>query len=106
MVLSVLNTFPKPTPSGISLFLFEISKLQMPLDRSTRRRCSEPRLAEMSQLVRVASGAGTSGYPGFRFPHLKIYRISHCARNDFALPQRSFFLACLVDRYLQSHNYI
>jgi hypothetical protein len=53
-------------------------------------------------------GPGTSGYPGFRFPHLKIYRISHFLVPETTLhcPQRSFFLVCLTNRYLLPQNYI
>ena len=47
-------------------------------------------------------GLGTSGYPGFHFPHLNVYRISHFLVPETTLhcTQRSFFLACLANRYL------
>ena len=52
--------------------------------------------------------ARNSGYPGFRFSHLKIYRISHFLVLETTLhcPQRSFFLAYLANRYLLPHKYI
>jgi murein L,D-transpeptidase YcbB/YkuD len=53
-------------------------------------------------------GPGTSGHPGFRFPHLKSYRISRFLAPETTLYclQRSFFLACLANRYLLPKNYI
>ena len=51
---------------------------------------------------------GTSGYPGFRLPHLKRYRTSHLLVPETTRHclQRSFFLACLANRYLLPQNYI
>ena len=52
--------------------------------------------------------ARNSGYPGFRFSHLKVYRIPHFLVPETTLhcPQRSFFPACLASRYLLPHKYI
>jgi hypothetical protein len=56
-------------------------------------------------LIARGFGPGTSGYPGVRFPHLKIYRIWHFLVT-LHCPKRSFFLACLTNRYLLPKNYI
>ena len=60
------------------------------------------------ELIARGFGPGTSGYPGFRFPHLKKYRISDFLVPETTLhcPQRSFFLVCLANRYLLPQNNI
>ena len=59
-------------------------------------------------LIAPGFGPGTSGYPGFRFPHLKLYRISHFFVPETTLhcPQRSFLRACFANRYLLPRSYI
>jgi hypothetical protein len=55
-------------------------------------------------LIARGFGLGTSRYPGFRFLHLRIYRISQFLVPETTLdcPQRSSLLAYLANRYLRS----
>src|SRR5215469_13859424 len=64
--------------------------------------------SQLRNLIVRGFGLGTSGYPGFRFVHLKIHRSgsSLCPKRLWSAPNAVSFLTYLTNRYLPPQNYI